>query len=322
MRLDTTESLRSSDVDELARAVGRSLCPVRLRPVRQGAPLRARVTSRRLLNVSLTRMYYDSDVRIELDRQRQFYAVQVPITGSAVVRSGARRVRAAPGRGSVTAPAQPWTILWSAGCEQWVVRIDAAALQLHLSDLLGRPLPKPLAFDPVLDLASGRGRTVYDNLAFMAAQLNRADSTFTDSVVAVANLEQGLMTGLLLTAESNYRHLLDAPGPATSSRVVGQVVALIESHPEAPHTIAELAREQGVSVRSLERAFRRDLGSTPSDYLRQVRLRRARELLQASATDAVTVGQVARRLGFVHPGRFAVLYRRAFGETPSETLRG
>lgn len=322
MRLDTTESLRSSDVDELAEAVGRSLGPVRLRPARPNAPLAARVTSRRLLNVSIIRMYYDTDVRLELDRQRQFYAVHIPITGSAVVRSGARRVRASPGRGSVTAPAQPWSILWSAGCEQWVVRIDAATLMLHLSDLLGRPLPLPLTFDPVLDLTSGRGRTLYDNLVFMATQLNRTNSLFTDSVVAVANLEQGLMTGLLLAAESNYRGLLDAPGAATSSRVVNEVVALIESHPEAPRSIAELAREHGVSVRSLERAFRRDLGATPSAYLRQVRLRRAREVLIASSTDAVTVGQIARRLGFVHQGRFAVLYRRAFGETPSETLRG
>lgn len=322
MRLDTTESLRSSDTDELRQVIGRSLCPVRLRPANQSTELGARVTSRRLLNVSLTRMHYSVDARIELDRQRHFYALQVPISGTAVVRTGTSRVRTSPGRGSVVAPAQPWSILWSAGCEQWVVGIDAAALKLHLSDLLGRPLPRPLTFDPVLDLTSGRGRTLYDNLAFMATQLNRTESMFTDSVVAVANLEQGLMTGLLLAAGSNYRELLDAPGSATSSRMVNEIVTLIESHPEAPHTIAVLAREHGVSVRSLERAFRRDLGASPSAYLRQVRLRRAREVLRTSTTDAVTVGQVARRLGFVHPGRFAVLYRRAFGETPSETLRG
>lgn len=319
MRLDTTESLRSSDIDELTHAVGRSLGPVRLRPARPN--LSARVTSRRLLNVSLTRLYYDTDVRMELDRQRQFYAVQIPITGSAVVRAGARRVYAAPGRGSVTAPSQPWSILWSAGCEQWVVRIDAVALKLHLSDLIGRPLPRPLTFDPVLDLTSDRGRGLYDNLVFTATQLNRTNSMFADSVVAVANLEQGLMTGLLLAAESNYRGLLDAPGATTSSRVVNEVVAVVESHPEAPRTITELARDHGVSVRSLERAFRRDLGATPSAYLRQVRLRRAREVLRASSTDAVTVGQIARSVGFVHAGRFAVLYRRTFGETPSATLR-
>lgn len=319
MRLDTTESLRSSDIDELTQAVGRSLCRVEIRPGHRKPD--GRISSRRLLNVSLTRMYYGVDLRLELDRQRQFYAVQVPITGSALVRVGARSVHTTPGQGSVTAPAQPWRVLWTAGCEQWVVRFDAAALRLHLADLLGRPLPRPLVFDPVLDLTTGRGRTLYDNLAFMATQLNRTESMFTDSVAAVANLEQGLMTGLLLAADSNYRDLLDDPGSALPSRIVRQVVTQIERDPSAPHTIAALAREHGVSVRSLERAFRRDLGATPSAYLRQLRLRQARELLRTSASDAVTVGQVARSLGFVHPGRFAVAYRRTYGETPSETLR-
>jgi transcriptional regulator GlxA family with amidase domain len=55
-------------------------------------------------------------------------------------------------------------------------------------------------------------------------------------------------------------------------------------------------------------------------YLRQVRLRRAREALEAAERDATTVGIVAARLGILHMSRFAAAYRRAFGEGPSETL--
>jgi len=35
----------------------------------------------------------------------------------------------------------------------------------------------------------------------------------------------------------------------------------------------------------------------------------------------VTVTEVATALGFVELGRFSVEYRKAFGESPSETLR-
>ena len=35
----------------------------------------------------------------------------------------------------------------------------------------------------------------------------------------------------------------------------------------------------------------------------------------------VTVTEIATALGFVELGRFSVEYRRAFGESPSETLR-
>jgi transcriptional regulator GlxA family with amidase domain len=55
-------------------------------------------------------------------------------------------------------------------------------------------------------------------------------------------------------------------------------------------------------------------------YLRQIRLRRAREELRAAQREATTVRAVAVGLGILHMGRFAAAYREAFGESPSETL--
>ena len=55
-------------------------------------------------------------------------------------------------------------------------------------------------------------------------------------------------------------------------------------------------------------------------YPRQVRLRRAREALQAADRGATTARAVATGLGLVHMGRFAAAYREAFGESPSDTL--
>ena len=58
----------------------------------------------------------------------------------------------------------------------------------------------------------------------------------------------------------------------------------------------------------------------PMTYLRQTRLRRAREALEAANRDATTVRAVAVGLGILHMSRFAAAYREAFGETPSSTL--
>ncbi|MEV6647041.1 helix-turn-helix domain-containing protein [Amycolatopsis sp. NPDC051371] len=74
-------------------------------------------------------------------------------------------------------------------------------------------------------------------------------------------------------------------------------------------------------MRALERGFKRHLDMTPNGYLRDVRLRRAREDLEISAPDVVTVAEVARRHGLFHFGRFAGSYRDQFGEAPSDTLR-
>jgi transcriptional regulator GlxA family with amidase domain len=55
-------------------------------------------------------------------------------------------------------------------------------------------------------------------------------------------------------------------------------------------------------------------------YLRRVRLRRAREALQAADRHSTTVQAVATRLGVLRMSRFAAAYRKVFGETPSDTL--
>src|SRR5215471_8624662 len=77
----------------------------------------------------------------------------------------------------------------------------------------------------------------------------------------------------------------------------------------------------GVNARTLLRAFRAVHGVTPHRYLFSRRLHVARELLSSEADKPATVTEVATRLGFVELGRFAVAYRSAFGELPSETLR-
>ncbi len=57
-------------------------------------------------------------------------------------------------------------------------------------------------------------------------------------------------------------------------------------------------------------------------YLREVRLLRVHDELRAAAPDAVTVSAVASRWGLSHAGRFTTAYKRKFGCSPSETLRG
>jgi AraC-like DNA-binding protein len=44
-------------------------------------------------------------------------------------------------------------------------------------------------------------------------------------------------------------------------------------------------------------------------------------LLAADPARGDTVSGIARLWGFAHPGRFAALYARAYGESPGLTLR-
>ncbi|QIJ60818.1 helix-turn-helix transcriptional regulator [Streptomyces sp. JB150] len=106
------------------------------------------------------------------------------------------------------------------------------------------------------------------------------------------------------------------------SATVRRAVAYIEDHADQPITVAEIAAAAHVTIRALQYAFRRHLDTTPLAYLRRVRLAQAHRELRAASPLTTTVGEIAARWGFAHPGRFAALYREAYGTSPSATLRG
>ena len=85
-------------------------------------------------------------------------------------------------------------------------------------------------------------------------------------------------------------------------------------------TMADLVSVCGVAERTLTKHFRAFLGLSPLSYLRRLRLAAVRETLISGASGA-SVTKVATQYGFTHLGRFAVQYRRCFGEAPSATLR-
>jgi AraC family ethanolamine operon transcriptional activator len=84
--------------------------------------------------------------------------------------------------------------------------------------------------------------------------------------------------------------------------------------------MVDLCLHTSVSERTLQYAFRDQLGLTPNTYLRLLRLNGVRAELVTSSAEVTSVTQVATRWGFLHLGRFARAYRELFKEAPSATL--
>lgn len=93
------------------------------------------------------------------------------------------------------------------------------------------------------------------------------------------------------------------------------VVARMESALEEPVAPRALAAEAGLSPRQLERLFGEHLGSTPARYYLQLRLDRARALLQQTSLPVVEVGAAC---GFASASHFARCYRQRYGCTPRQ----
>jgi AraC-like DNA-binding protein len=273
-----------------------------------------------MTNVSVSCVRYGDDMRITTGELASFVVVQVPLSGHALVNCGPRQILAAPGLASVSCLTEPLSMWWSADCAKLIVRIERQALEAELSDLLNRPVDQPVRFDLGMDLISAPTYTWHSTARLLVADLDRGDGLTNQPLVA-ARFEHLLIAGLLLAQPNNYTSMLSARQRPAGSRAIKEAVALIESHPERPLTVASIARAVAVSVRSLQEGFRRYVGCSPTQYLREVRLHRARRELLAAEPGAVTVTDVAYRWGFTHVGRFSAVYRRRYGESPSMTLR-
>ncbi|KQT70347.1 hypothetical protein ASG51_12655 [Methylobacterium sp. Leaf465] len=117
----------------------------------------------------------------------------------------------------------------------------------------------------------------------------------------------------------------DAPAPSQAqdipSRSLGRALDYIEANLSRALTLADIAAVAGISVRSLQNRFRRDLGRTPVQVILERRLAQVHQDLMSPAKASLSVAEIARSWGFVHMGDFGQRYRRQYGRTPTETRR-
>ena len=94
---------------------------------------------------------------------------------------------------------------------------------------------------------------------------------------------------------------------------IGAARELMQANPAARHSLWRLSSEVSMSPFQFARVFRELVGVSPHKYLVQLRLHRARDLLQsgASVTDACYA------VGFNNLSHFVRSFHRAFGVAPS-----
>ncbi|MEN9521105.1 MAG: hypothetical protein RLZZ381_3693 [Cyanobacteriota bacterium] len=84
-------------------------------------------------------------------------------------------------------------------------------------------------------------------------------------------------------------------------------------------SILEIARQVGLSDRSLRRGFQSIFGVSPIAYLINYRLKQAEQILR---DQDLTIAQVARKVGYSSPSRFAAAFKQRFGISPGECMKG
>jgi AraC-like DNA-binding protein len=193
------------------------------------------------------------------------------------------------------------------------VSIDPATLADYAALVRDTTPGTPSNLPVRIDLTRGVGVSVVPLVALLWKVTPQADT----SPVLLANLRDALLTAVVTAPSAMHeskRENLSMPSRA----LVGRVEAYIDAHAREPLVLADLVAVAGVSTRTLQSGFLAVHGMSPMRYLQQRRLARAREDLLRAAPET-TVAEIARRLGFAAAGRFSLLYRQCFGESPSET---
>lgn len=111
----------------------------------------------------------------------------------------------------------------------------------------------------------------------------------------------------------------DLDSLARRKRLVDKACELMMANPDAPPSILDVCSRVGASRRKLNYCFQDVLGTSPTQYLRALRLNGVRRGLREAGPGA-TVQDVAARWGFWHLGQFSLDYKKHFFELPSETL--
>ena len=96
---------------------------------------------------------------------------------------------------------------------------------------------------------------------------------------------------------------------------VQHVVSFIRSNYQRKLTLREMADTVNLSTWWLCHLFRADMGTSPERFVAQVRLEKAKSLLESSF---LSVKEVMSEVGIADAGHFARSFKAAYGVTPAK----
>ncbi len=151
-----------------------------------------------------------------------------------------------------------------------------------------------------------------DLLLFALREFDRPETPIRNRMAR--NFERYL--GSLVAAEIARQFPADEKDLLIGRRTFADLIAWARSDHDVTPSVADLARYCGLGMRALQKNFLRHLDTSPAEFLRNLRLEKARELI---TRDGLGVTRAALEAGFVHLGHFSAAYFGKYGERPATT---
>ncbi len=222
-------------------------------------------------------------------------------------------------RAAIIASAKKVRVERPAQSEILYLRASLSDLWNHFGKLTGRHHRGSLIFDSTASIVKGPGVMLKGFMDYLVDVL-----TFNDSVVSNPairkSFDDSLMTAMLSLPHNKLDQLYEDQSGMVAPAIVCRAEEYMRAHLKQPVTISDLLRICECSRSVLFSAFRSSRDYTPLEFLTEQRLYRARDQLLKANYNA-SISSIAFDCGFISPSWFSQIYRKRFGERPSDTLR-
>lgn len=320
--LDRFPLFRSRSADEASALMGNVFSPHRLAMRGQTCDLQLRHNRVQLSQLGINVLTYGAAVEIDPGERGDFYMLLLPLQGQATTECTGRCATLDADTMGVLHPRQLTRMDWSPDCEMVLLEVPRKVLETVVGDA-------PHSSDGGLTLALPRATPSVAAWWQSVLDMTHSLHHFGDQWLAQPRMQQAmegfLVAGLhMLFNGPAQPPLVALPLSANSHRALTRAVDFIQAHASDRLTVAEIANAACVSPRTLEAAFRRRYDQSPLAYVRGVQLDRVHDSLRLAhrSQRGAQVTEVAMENGFTHMGRFAGYYKKRFGCTPTQTLKG
>lgn len=261
---------------------------------------------------------YENAFKVRKVEKAALHSFHFVIGGVCHVTSGRQGFTALPGNIFILQPGQEAMEVWTGGCRQLIVRIAQEDIDEAICKILGRKPATDVIFTP---LAADPGISKWiQNLAQLPQTTASSGTSVFESQHVAYHLQQSLIMMLLSEVEHSCSGEMAQHNRGPAPYYVKRVEDMFRANFENEISMDDIVNASGVSVRTVFYGFQRWRGTSPMNYLRDLRLDAARQNLAKPAASPKSVSEAALAAGFANFSQFSKLYKMRFGQKPSATL--
>ncbi|MDX9716369.1 MAG: AraC family transcriptional regulator [Thauera sp.] len=271
--------------------------------------------------ISIANLSFGSRVAIKGCTDDGHYYAQYVYRGSLGVENRGKYAIASKENIVIINPNTSVEFQFTEDCEKLVLRFRKDLLERALEEMIGRSITGNIDFNPCEPICAANASCLLRLIDFICGDLDSSGSIVKNKS-SLDHMERLIASSLLTSVPNNFSELLQLGNsgvfiPSSMRRVEDWIHANLGEQIR----LENLVEISGRSVKAVYQMFEKYHRTTPMAYVKDLRLKKAREELENRLSRYSTVADVAMSVGLVHFGNFAAEYQSRYHECPSKTLR-